>query len=208
MLRILAALLAAALATAPCAAQAAPDPAGTDRVSLAPGDVLRVEIWREKDLSGDFQVDTRGAVTLPLLGERRVAGVPMAQLREQLLADYRVTLRNPSIGLVPLRRVNVLGEVNRPGSYLVDPTVSLAGAVALAGGTNGGGDLRRIRIVRDGTVIPGRVAPEASLTVADVRSGDQIFVDRRSWWERNSGIFTSAVVSTTLSIVTALILRK
>ena len=49
-----------------------------------------------------------------------------------------------------MRRVQVLGEVTKPGVYLADPTVSLAGLVALAGGATPGGDLHRIRVVRAG----------------------------------------------------------
>src|ERR1700745_4280304 len=103
-LLLLAALLP--LAPAPSRAQTA-----ADQVVLRPGDRLRVRIWREGDLSGDFQVDEAGAVTLPLLGTRTVANVPMSQLREQLMRDYLQQLRNPSITITPFRRVNILGEV-------------------------------------------------------------------------------------------------
>jgi hypothetical protein len=78
----------------------------------------------------------------------------------------------------------------------------------MAQGTTPLGDLRRIRIVRDGVVLRSRVAPESTLSVEGVRSGDQVFVDRRGWLDRNGGFLTSAVVSTALSITAALILRN
>ncbi len=170
-------------------------------VSLAPGDVLRVQIWREEDLSGEFPVDERGTVTLPMLGEYQVAGVPLAEIRARLIEAYRVQLRNPSIEITPLRRIHVLGEVNKPDLYEVDPTISIAGVVALAGGATSNGDLGKIRVVRDGAVIRQRIAAESALSGADVRSGDQIFVGRRSWFERNSTFVVSTVLSLTAVVI-------
>jgi len=172
-------------------------------LALRPGDVVQIQIWREEDLSGDFPVNESGTVVLPLLGERPVVGVPFEQLRASLMADYREQLRNPSITITPLRRVYVLGEVQKPGLYAVDPTITLAGAVALAQGATPTGDLRRLRIVRDGHVLHQRISSESSLSTADVRSGDQIFVERRSWFDRNSTFVVSALLSLT-SIVVAL----
>jgi polysaccharide export outer membrane protein len=124
-----------------------------EKVTLQPGDLVRAQIWREGDLSGDFLVDQNGIVTLPLFGEQRVTGIPIGELRTVLLQQYRVELRNPSINITPLRRVNELGEVTNPGLYPVDPTVSLVEVVAQAGGATELGDIRRIRIVRGEKVI-------------------------------------------------------
>ena len=87
-------------------------------------------------------------------------------------------MRNPSITVTPLRRVNVLGEVRQPGMYTVDPTVSLVGAVALAGGHTQEGNLRDVTVVREGAVIRNRPALGASLQDLDMRSGDEIYVER------------------------------
>lgn len=171
--------------------------ADTAAVTLNPGDLVRVQIWREEDLSGEFLVDESGMVTLPLIGEKRVAGIPIRRLRTELLEAYRVHLRNASINITPLRRINVLGEVARPGLYPVDPTVSLAGVVALAGGATSTGDIRKIRIVRDGTVLMERAGAAETLNTLELRSGDQIFVDRRGWFDRNSTFVVSALLSIT-----------
>lgn len=189
----------------PQGAALAQTPAGSESQSLQPGDLLEVKIWREEDLSGDFTVDINGAITLPLLGEKQVVGIPVSRLRDMLIEEYRVHLRNPSINITPRRRVNVLGEVQRPGTFSVDPTVSLAGTVALAGGTTSEGDLRRIRIVRDGAIIRERVGAGETLNTADIRSGDQIIVERRGWFDRNSTFVVSMLLSVT-SIITSIIL--
>jgi protein involved in polysaccharide export with SLBB domain len=90
--------------------------------------------------------------------------------------------------------VYVLGEVTRPGLLALDPTMTLAGAVALAGGANREGDLSKLRIMRDGQVLMDSAGPEADLMSVDIRSGDQIFVDRRGWFDRNSTFIVSATI--------------
>jgi protein involved in polysaccharide export with SLBB domain len=184
-------------------AQAAPS-TRTPAAVLQPGDVLKIEIWREENLSGEFLVDEAGRVTLPLLGNRLVGGMTLTAVRDTLLIAYRKELRNPSISIIPLRTVYILGEVNEPGRYEVDPTVSLAGAIALAGGASQQGDLDKIRVIREGEVILRGVRAEEALDRIDIRSGDQIFVDERGWFERNSTFLVSAslgVVSIIISII-------
>jgi polysaccharide export outer membrane protein len=198
---VAAATFSPAGASAQDASPAPGDEAGVAQITLRPGDLIRVQVYREESLNGEFLVDELGYVVLPLVGEFQVSGVPVRELRNRMVEAFQEHLRNPSIIITPLRRVSVLGDVQRPGLYTVDPTVTLVGAVAMAGGATPAGDLRRIRIIRDGTVLMERVEPGNSLALADVRSGDQIFVDRRSWFERNS----TFVVSTTLSLTSIII---
>lgn len=185
-------------------ANASPQPGGQ---ALAPGDVIRIAIWREPDLSGEFLVDEHGVVTLPLLGKRSVLNVPVTALRDSLIADYAVQLRNPSVTITPLRRIYVLGEVTKPGLYTVDPTISLAGAVALAGGATPNGNLDRLRVVRNGQVVLNGVAAGSSLSAVDIRSEDQVFVDRRGWLDRNS-TFAASVVFSTATLIISVLLRR
>jgi len=198
------ALACALAAAAPVAAQdTAPAPGpGSEEVNLHPGDAVRVQIWRENDLNGEFPVDQRGRVTFPLLGEIQVTGMPILALRDTLLNRYRQHLRNPSITITPLRRVNILGEVQRPGLYALDPTITLAGAIGIAGGATPNGNLGRIEVVRAGQVVPQRVSSLATLDFVQIRSGDQIVVQRRSWFDRNSTVVVSMLLSATSIIVT------
>ncbi len=198
-MRTLLALLLLALAPVSARAQLSPDLSG---LVLRPGDAIQVEIWREPDLSGTFFVDVRGLVVLPLLGEIPATGRAWTEIFDELMERYRRELRNPSVRLTPRRRVHVLGEVNQPGIYDLDPTLSLLGAVALAGGALPQGDLKNLQVVRDGEVILDRVPAESALATVDIRSGDEIFVGRRSWFERNSTFLVSAVLSVTTIIVT------
>jgi polysaccharide export outer membrane protein len=185
-----------AVPPSPPAAQQ-PSAVDTSAITLEPGDLLRIQVWREPDLMGDFQVDVDGVVILPLIGEKRVTGIPVRRLREVLIEDYRVHLRNPSINITPLRRIHVLGSVREPGMYPVDPTVTLADAVALAGGTAEEGDLRRIHILRRGEIIEERVGAGETLRQVDLRSGDQIYVERRPWLQRNGATLLGMAISAT-----------
>lgn len=195
--------LFALLAVPSLSAQSAP-PRVKEAPTLKPGDVLEITVWREAELSGEFLVDETGEVTLPLLGRRRVLDQDFSNLRDSLLVAYQRELRNPSIVITPLRRVYVLGEVNEPGLYQVEPTISLAGAIALAGGVSSQGDLTGLRVIRDGAVIRNGAEASNSLADVDIRSGDQIFVERRGWLDRNSTFLVSAMISVT-SIVISLV---
>ena len=75
--------------------------AATDQFTLGPGDLLQIQIWREKDLSGKFQVDESGAITVPMLGRIPAAGIPWHELRDSLLSGYSRQLRTTSIILTP-----------------------------------------------------------------------------------------------------------
>ncbi len=189
---------------------------------LEPGDVVQVTAWQERDIACGpvsstsltpaqenpialkCEVDERGRLTLPLLGERKVTGIPWERLRDSILADYRRELKNPAISITPLRRVWVLGEVAKPQMVLVDPTVSLAGVVALAGGATPEGDLHRVRVVRNGKTIIESASVESLLLQSIVHSNDQVFVDRRAWVERNGAVVSSLLISTAGILVTLL----
>jgi len=183
------------LATAPTQAETQPVQ-NSEQLVLLPGDILRVVIWREQDLSGDFQVDRDGTLVLPLLGKMQVVDRAWDTVKDDLMQDYLRELRNPSIELVPFRSVYVLGEVNLPGRYNVHPTNdNLAGAISLAGGVTPDGDVTNMRVVRDGEIILNRIAGEQRLAELGIRSGDQLFIGRRGWLDRNSTFIASAILS-------------
>jgi polysaccharide export outer membrane protein len=172
---------------------------------LLPGDAVRVQVWREGDISGVFTVDDRGIVTLPLLGEREVSGLDPSELREALLTDYKEYLQNPSIEVTILRRINIVGEIRSPGLYPVDATISLADALALAGGVTPIADPNKIRLVRDNQVIAQGVDQAAVIGASDIRSGDQIVVGQKSWLARNSAVILGSLIAATALIAATVI---
>lgn len=162
--------------------------------TLRPGDVLELFHWRDELLQGEFPVEADGQVALPILGRWQVTETRWPLLRDSLVAAYARELRAGDLRIIPKRRVFVLGFVRQPGIQLADPTTSIAAAIAMAGGAAQDGSLDRVRVLRDGAVIADKVGIESPLVAADLRSGDQIYVGRRSWFDRNSAFLVSAVV--------------
>jgi protein involved in polysaccharide export with SLBB domain len=199
----LAVVLAAACSSSPPPQATAPGKQASPE--LLPGDAVRVQVWRESDISGVFTVDDRGIVTLPLLGERQVSGLEPTELRDSLLTDYKEYLQNPSIEVTILRRINILGEVRSPGLYPVDATISLADALALAGGVTPTADPDKIQLVRDNSVIAEGVDQAAVIGASDIMSGDQIVVGQKSWLARNSGVLVGSLIAATALIAATLI---
>lgn len=170
--------------------------------TLRPGDVVRLNIWREPDMSGDFTVDEAGMVIFPRVGEYRVIDESPESLKARLLADYQQYLRNPSIEITILRRIRIIGGVNNPGLHLVDPTVTVADALALAGGPDQNAKQDEIRIIRDGVELDVKLGANTRIGDSPLRSGDQIYVPLRSWVSRNAGLVAatlSAIVSLTIA---------
>jgi len=109
----------------------------TRSYTLGAGDKLRVIVFGEMDLSGDYQVDGSGFVRLPLIGQVKAAGLSIydfeiqvkAKLEEGYLKDARV-----SVEITSYRPFYIIGEVNKPGEYPYVNEMSVLNAVALAGG--------------------------------------------------------------------------
>lgn len=170
--------LAAILACVPAArAQAAP---ADSAPMLAPGDVVRITVWRKEELSGEFPVGPDGTVVHPLYRDVQVAGVPAAVVEERMLEYLRRLETNPRFVVQPLFRVAVGGEVRKPDLYSLAPVTTLAQAVALAGGPTERGRLDRVRLVRGGTEqVLDLTRPDVGSGRITIRSGDQIVVPRR-----------------------------
>jgi protein involved in polysaccharide export with SLBB domain len=194
---VLAALVPALFSSQLLTAQAAPgaqpgSAQGFATSPLRPGDGLRVRVWREPDLSGDFTVDESGVVTLPKLGPIRVGDESVAVLKARIVSSYAKYITQP-VEVTPLLRVRVLGEVRTPGLYKVEPGMTLNDAIALAGGTTSSGRADRVNLIRNGRSVDAVLSPNAVLAESPLQSGDQLFVPERSWMSRNPGILYGAI---------------
>jgi len=171
-------------------------------VAVRPGDVIKLTIWREPDLSGEFPVDEWGVAVLPRLGPMRVTDHTAESLRSALVRAYGEFLNHTSINATVLQRVQVIGAVRNPGLYQVDHTMSISDVVAMAGGATSQGNIRRLELMRDGRRVAGRLSPMTRVGTVAIRSGDQLYVPERSWISRNPGIIIasfSAALSLLLS---------
>ena len=105
--------------------------------TLGSGDRVGVTVFGEDELSGEFEVDGLGTISLPLIQEVQAGGLKLRQLEqaitEKLLDGY---LKDPrvSIEVLNYRPFYILGEVKQPGSYPYVSGMTFLNAVALAGG--------------------------------------------------------------------------
>lgn len=173
--------------------------AGAQR--LQAGDRLAVRIFGGEQLVADtVLVSESGTVVLPKLGVTSVAGFDAPTLPDSLRARYAKYYRNPTVEVVVLRRVIVLGEVKRPDIYYVDVLTTLPDVIAHAGGLTENASSKKV-FLRRGTEsqeLPGWETSSAA--VGTLRSGDQIFVGKKSWLSQNilPAVSTLAVLATVL----------
>ena len=122
----------------------APDatPAALDRLeALGMGDMVRVTVFRNPDLTTEARVNERGTILFPMIGEVPVAGLTPTQAASRIAEKLRSGkyVVNPevtvSIAQVNSRQVSVLGNVNKPGRYPLDSlNVNLTDLISTAGG--------------------------------------------------------------------------
>lgn len=156
-------------------AMLAPRPAAADTPAyrLGSGDKVRVTVFNEKDLSGDFDVNDQGLVALPLIGQVKVGGLTLSETETLITQKYGQNyLVNPRVNVEVMnyRPFFILGEVKNPGSYPYVNGMSIVNAVALAGGYTPRANRDRIVVKRasnpgageqpvqeDSSVLPGDV---------------------------------------------------
>lgn len=187
-------------------AQAQTPPAPAQQVkdtgtSLRPGDIVRLRIWREPDLSGDFPVNESGQIAFPKIGATNVTNIGADSLKHLLVSSYSTYLRDPAIEVILLRRITILGAVRNPGLYPVDMTMTVSDAMALAGGASSDGRADRVELRRAGQKVTVDLSAQTRLGATPVRSGDQLYFPQRSWISRNPG-----VVAGTLTALTGLVI--
>jgi polysaccharide export outer membrane protein len=155
--------------SAPDAPTVAPLEAG---YKIAPMDTLTIKVFKMPDLSGDYDVDLTGQISMPLIGEVSAVELTTAELDKRLTEKLGERyLQNPdvSVGVKASTRqsVTVDGAVNRSGSYPIGGAVTLMQAVALAGGSSPEANNHRVAIFR--TIQGKRQA--AAFDLASIRKG-------------------------------------
>ncbi|MEM7189682.1 MAG: polysaccharide biosynthesis/export family protein [Pseudomonadota bacterium] len=152
-------------------------PAFSQTQGLGPGDRVRIIVFGEEDLSGEFELDGKGAFSMPLIGT--VDGsVPGPRALEDRIATLLRDgyLKNPrvSVEVLTYRPIYILGEVNQPGGYPYRAGMSILTAAAMAGGFTYRADEDDIEVSRGGSGAPTTMPPETI-----VQPGDIIRVNER-----------------------------
>ena len=179
---------------------------------LRAGDLLRLHVFRDSELSGEYQIDAAGTVQIPGIGVIRAAGLTPSQVKERFAEGLRARgFSNPELAVYPLVRVSVLGEVRNPALYSVDPGTSLIQLVTLAGGPTERANLERTRVVREGRAFEVNLQSALSGSASGMvvlNSNDLLYVPRRSGFTRESLTFLLTTTSVVLSLINILVASR
>jgi polysaccharide export outer membrane protein len=149
--------LGAALAVAPPARAAGPESAATVQPGadyrLGLGDKLRIEVYRDAQLSQSVQIRPDGKITLPLVGDVEANGRTPIELRDTITKQLKDYMTNPVVTVIVVETkapvAYVMGEVNHPGPVpLPDERLTVLQALAIAGGLKDFADTKNIQILR------------------------------------------------------------
>ena len=120
--------------------------------AVLPGDVLQISVWKEPDLQMEVLVRPDSAFSFPLAGDISTKGLSVVELQAELAQRLSRYLSNPvvtiSVSQVLGNKIYVIGQVNKPGDFVVNPQVDVMQALSMAGGLTAFADTNDIKILR------------------------------------------------------------
>ncbi len=123
-----------------------------DAYSVLPGDVLQISVWKEPDLQLEVLVRPDSAFSFPLAGDISTKGLSVVGLQSELTKRLSRYISTPvvtvSVKDVLGNKVYVIGQVNRPGEFVVNPHVDVMQALSMAGGVTAFAATNDIKILR------------------------------------------------------------
>jgi len=152
-------VFAVAIAASPASAQTAAARtssavSSTEEYRLGSGDKIRVEVYKDAQLSQSAQVRPDGKITLPLIGDIEAAGRTPGELRQGITTSLKEYMTNPVVTVIVVEAsastAFVVGEVARPGSVSLQGPVTALQAIAMAGGLKDFANTKNIHILRKG----------------------------------------------------------
>ncbi len=191
LITCLAAVLAVSVEAAPQAARddfdkkpAQPAPtANADDYRIGPGDKLRIEVYKDQQLSQSVQVRPDGKITLPLAGDIEAVGKTPLELRDQIAKSLKEYITTPTVTVIVVEavasKVYVMGEVSKPGPVDLHGPMNVLQVLAMAGGFKEFANTKDVRVVRQNgqqihfnykEVLNGDARPIV------LRSGDMVIV--------------------------------
>lgn len=115
-------------------------------------DVMKVDFWRDKDMSSEVTVRPDGKISLPLINEIQAAGLTPAQLRERIADEAKKYVEDPTVTVevkaINSRRVYITGEIRKPGPYGISGSMTVLQLISIAGGLGDYARGDKITIVR------------------------------------------------------------
>ena len=166
---------------------------------LKPGDGIRISFYNITDpVVGDFFIEKDGNIHLPYIGFVNTTERDFDIVKEEIIENYTKLYRNPEINIVPLLKVNVIGEIGSPGVYYLTGIETLSDLIALAGGETSDSDIDNVIILRDGKSLEidmeSFLEGDENIGEIGIESGDEVYVPR-TWWvkARDASIVVSGV---------------
>ena len=131
--------------------QQAPPPPSV-QYTIGPEDVLKIDVWKEPELSVTVPVRTDGKISLPLIHDVHVVGLTPTQLQEQLTGKFSQYVENPTVSVI-VEQINslkifVIGNVENPGVFDAKREINIVQAIAMAGGFTEWANRRNITVFR------------------------------------------------------------
>src|SRR5438270_5000977 len=115
-------------------------------------DLLSINVWKEAEISRVVEVRPDGKISLPLVGELQASGLQPIELQKQIAERLKSYLANPEVTVivqeVRSQKFNVMGQVARPGTYVLDKPMTVLDGLALAGGFRDFAKEKKIYVLR------------------------------------------------------------
>jgi polysaccharide export outer membrane protein len=119
---------------------------------IGPQDVLRIDVWKEPEISRAVPVRPDGKISLPLLNDVQAAGRTAMELANEITEELKKFINSPQVTVtvteINSRRVYVTGEVTRPGAYPLLPNMTALQALTSGGGFTQFANLKKIYVLR------------------------------------------------------------
>jgi polysaccharide export outer membrane protein len=145
---------------------------------IVPGDKLRIEVYKDSQLTQALQVRPDGKITLPLVGDVIAEGHTATELRDTLVSSLKEYNNNPIVTVIVVETVPpvfyVMGEVNNPGTIQLKGQISAVQALAMAGGFKDFAKKKDILIQRKGAA--GMTTVHFNYNDAVKGKGDMVYM--------------------------------
>ncbi|HBC58468.1 MAG TPA: sugar transporter [Gammaproteobacteria bacterium] len=119
---------------------------------IHPGDILQISVWKEEDLQREVLVLPDGSISFPLVGQVVASGLSIEALQGSLAEALRQYIPDPVITVSATQllgnRIYVLGQVNKPGEYLINRPVDVMQALSMSGGLTAFGAANKVKVLR------------------------------------------------------------
>jgi polysaccharide export outer membrane protein len=127
-------------------------PTMSDEYRLGPGDKLRIEVYKDPQLSQSVQVRPDGKITLPLIGDLDATSRTPIELRDTITKALKEYVTNPTVTVIVVEalasKVYVMGEVTHPGTMELHGPTTILQALAMAGGFKEFANTKDVKVLR------------------------------------------------------------